>query len=169
MQKAISWWLFLMLACARTGEAACWKLRMGSEFPAYDGRCVSASASKIVATLGGWPALAQRVGYANAAGGRDDDYFTPRCGACPGYVCSVGSSGSPRNWPVLVVNARFDKLVKGVTRPGLTVKPMMDKVEDGVGGKCRQLGYFIQKEGPQLAGCCWLPLPNRRGQKSRYV
>lgn len=108
---------------------------------------MSALASKIVATLGGTRALAQRVGYANAAGGGGDNYFTPRCGACPGYVCSVGSSGSPRNWPALAVNARLDKQVKGVTRPGLMVKPMMDKVEDGVGGKYRQLGYFIQKEG----------------------
>lgn len=45
------------------------------------------------------------------------------------------------------VNAGFEKLVKGVARPGLTVKQLVDKVEDGAGGKYRQLGYFIQKDG----------------------
>jgi hypothetical protein len=45
------------------------------------------------------------------------------------------------------VNDGFEKLVKGLPRPGLTVKPNIDKVSDGVGGKYRQLGYFVQRDG----------------------
>lgn len=45
------------------------------------------------------------------------------------------------------VNDGFEKLVKGLARPGLTVKPNVDKVSDGLGGKYRQLGYFVQKDG----------------------
>lgn len=41
----------------------------------------------------------------------------------------------------------FEKLVKNLSRPGLTVKPRVDRVLDGAGGQYKQLGYFVQKDG----------------------
>jgi hypothetical protein len=45
------------------------------------------------------------------------------------------------------VNEGFEKLLKHLLRPGLTVKPRIDQVLSGVGGKYKQLGYFVQKDG----------------------
>ncbi|GGI16278.1 NMCC_0638 family (lipo)protein [Oxalicibacterium faecigallinarum] len=45
------------------------------------------------------------------------------------------------------VNTGFERLVKGTARPGITISSLVDKVSDGVGGKYRQLGYFLSKEG----------------------
>lgn len=59
------------------------------------------------------------------------------------YNCSVWA----RTADVRTVNEGFEKIVKGLARPGLRVEPKIDKVSDGVGGQYRQLGYFIQKDG----------------------
>lgn len=52
-----------------------------------------------------------------------------------------------RTADVKTVNTGFEKLVKGLPRPGLLVKPYVDRVLPGSGGNYRQLGYFVQKEG----------------------
>ncbi len=66
---------------------------------------------------------------------------------------------------VQLVNENFITLVKGVERPGLTVLPHVDKEFDGAGGKYRQLGYLLKKDGAHG----WLMLATTSNSKQAEV
>jgi hypothetical protein len=65
-----------------------------------------------------------------------------------------------------LVNQHFETYVKGVTRPGLTVTPHVDKYFDGAGGKYRQFGFLLQKDGAPHG---WLMLATTSESKQAEV
>lgn len=65
-----------------------------------------------------------------------------------------------------LVNQHFETLVKGVARPGLTVTPHIDKPFEGAGGKYRQFGFLIQKDGAPHG---WLMLATTSESKQAEV
>lgn len=67
------------------------------------------------------------------------------------YQCSVWA----RRAAAKLVNENFEKLIRGLPRPGLKVDLMIDKITDSKNGSFRQLGYFVQKDG---ASHGWLML-----------
>ncbi len=46
-----------------------------------------------------------------------------------------------------VVNQHFERIVKGLARPGIAVSTHIDKISDGVGGSYRQLGFHVRRDG----------------------
>lgn len=61
----------------------------------------------------------------------------------PPNQCSVWAKRAN----VAAVNNNFEKIVSGVARPGIVVAPAIDKISYGFGGKFRQFGFTITKEG----------------------
>jgi hypothetical protein len=65
-----------------------------------------------------------------------------------------------------LVNQHFETLVKGVARPGLIVSPHVDKSFVGAGGKYRQFGFLLQKDGAPHG---WLMLATTSESKKAEV